>query len=378
MDDNKSKLNISLLLDSKGNNKILWENFLKEIMSGNKNLNFNIISKLNQCLIEKENLELAVDIIDFIVDYGKENLVKEIASELFLNNFIHILSVNYKSDKKIQELVLYLVKKWANKYKGNEALKNFNSNYDYLAQKRLYENFDDNKEYETYLKYITTNEISEITNKNFIINLYSGKTIFENPFAEETVVKDNKENLNGEKRKNLFENEDAPPSFGEMINSNFNLISDNHKNSEILRSKTNMLNIHAQNNNYNNSSLKENIMKKEGKNKENQNLYIPPKENENNGNINKQENLNKNNYYKTPSGNLYKNNKSQIPNMNNNNLINRNNMLQNNNNKNQIDYKRGNIFQINNYNNINNNQQFNNSNNPNNQINYENNNQTNY
>ena len=228
MANNTSKLNISKLLDSKGNNKILWVNLLKEIISGDNSLNYNIVSKLNQCLIDNENLELVIDIIDFIVDYGADNLVESIASKDFLKNFNRILSVNYKSDKETKKLVLFLIKKWANKCKEKEAFQNFKENENLMIKKGMFTNFDDRKKYETYLKYITSDEINEKIN-NFSINLNSEETVLKNPFID-TIVEAKPKNVNINITETHKMNEEAPPCLGEAKNSNHNQFPDNINN----------------------------------------------------------------------------------------------------------------------------------------------------
>ena len=305
MENNKNKLNISKLLDSKGNDKLLWLYVLKDIISGDDNLNYNIVSKLNQCLIDNENLELAIDIIDFIVDHGADNLIKSIASVVFLKNFNHILSTKYKADRETQKLVIFLIKKWEDKYKGKEALKNFEYNYDYMLKNGLYNFFDNNIKYDTYLKYITIKEIEMA--KKVSINLNSEKTVFNNPFSDEKIVTDKSENINHEERENIFKNEDAPPSFGEVSNSTYNLLPEelnqnldnNTENPPFKHKSSNDIinidkpNINAQNNNAKSIPIKANDTENTDKNKENHKIYKSPdiyeniKENNNKNNNNK-------------------------------------------------------------------------------------------
>ena len=306
MENNKNKLNILKLLDSKGDDKLLWLQVLKDIISGDDNLNYNIVSKLNQCLIENQNLELAIDIIDFIVDHGSDNLIKSIASEDFLKNLYHILSKKYKADRETQKLVVFLIKKWADKYKGKEALKNFEYIYDYMHKNGLYKFYDNSIKFETYLKYITINEIEMI--KKLTNNLNSEKTVFNDPFKDEKIVKDKSENINHEERENIFVNEDAPPSFGEISNSTYsqppeelkqNLDLDKDTENPPFKHKSSndainvdKPNINVQNNIVKSIPIKANDTENADKNKDNIKIYKSPNINEN---IKENNNENKNN-----------------------------------------------------------------------------------
>ena len=409
MEINENKLNILKLLDSKGDDKLLWLQVLKDIISGDDNLNYNIVSKLNQCLIENQNLELAIDIIDFIVDHGSDNLIKSIASEDFLKNLYHILSKKYKADRETQKLVVFLIKKWADKYKGKEALKNFEYIYDYMHKNGLYKFYDNSIKFETYLKYITINEIEMI--KKLTINLNSEKTVFNDPFKDEKIVKDKSENINHEERENIFVNEDAPPSFGEISNSIYSQLPEELKQNLDLdkdtenppfkhKSSNDAINVDKPNINVQNNIVKSIPIKaldteNADKNKENIKIYKSPNINENikeNNNENKNnkklpdinkdikekndkvekiyrspdisqnKNLNENNF-NAPNNEGKNNNKNEMAeninkNMNNINLMNNNINFQNNNN--EINNNAGNrdFNQMNNYNN---NYQYNNN-----------------
>ena len=386
MENNNNKLNISKLLDSKGNDKLLWLQVLKDIISGDDNLNYNIVSKLNQCLIDNENLELAIDIIDFIVDHGACNLIESIASVVFLKNFNRILSTKYKTDRETQKLVVFLIKKWADKYKGKEALKNFKYNYDYMFKNGMYNFFDNNKKFETYLKYITIKEIEMI--KKININLNSEKTVFNDPFIDEKIEKDKSENINHEERENIFVNEDAPPSFGEVSNSTYSLLPEelnqnldnDTKNPPIKHKSSNDAinidkpNINVQNNIAKNIPIKANDTENTDKNKENINIYKSPDINENIKENNNENNNNKNiKIYKSPDINKdikEKNDKVEkiyrSPDISQNKKLNENNFNApnnegNNNNKNEMGENNNN--NMNNINLINNNINFRNNNN---------------
>ena len=423
MEKYTSKLNISKLLDSKGNNKILWVNLLKDIISGDNNLNYNMVSKLNQCLIDNENLELAIDIIDFIVDYGADSLIESIATKDFLKNFNHILSVNYKSDKETKKLVLFLIKKWANKYKEKEAFHNFKENENLMIKKGMFTNFDERKKYETYLKYITSDEINEKIN-NFSINLNSEETVLKNPFID-TIVEAKPKNVNINIAETLTMNEEAPPCLGvaknsyhyqlpDNINNTFNSNNEYYnetnigvvdinmkKNNNIENQYNNKQSFKILNLNYFQNPKKESINNSNNEIKNNINDIIDNinlinnnntiKSNENNdsklngvdNNImaqNKKNNnsdiISHNKYIKINNNIMAQNNDKNININNNNNL--KNHRINNNNNISNHLKDNKNNFYYNEKNHQNDNNQINNQNNQTKKINRENYNQTNY
>ena len=74
--------NILNIFNTKGKHKNSWELFIYDINSNNENINRNIISKLYNCIWENQDLELALVIIDFIIEYGSDSLINEIASDI--------------------------------------------------------------------------------------------------------------------------------------------------------------------------------------------------------------------------------------------------------------------------------------------------------
>ena len=73
--NNKSK-NISIIISSNGNNKEAWKNLLNNIISNDSNINNDIISNIYQFLIEKTYIEINLDILDFIVQYGSLSMIE--------------------------------------------------------------------------------------------------------------------------------------------------------------------------------------------------------------------------------------------------------------------------------------------------------------
>ena len=119
---NMSEL-IELIFKDKENNVNLWES-LNYILQNNKEEinNFcNIIkSKINSK--DKSNILLALNILDFAVDFGHELLWQKIDSNDFLSCIINIIKKN--QDPDLQSVCLYLINKLAEKFKAFPSLQN--------------------------------------------------------------------------------------------------------------------------------------------------------------------------------------------------------------------------------------------------------------
>jgi len=181
MENEKRVIIVNEILKSKGENIDFWKYFYMEINHNAKNSNYNIISILNSNLIFNENVDLTLDIIDFIFDYGSEDIISHITSD-FLNNITNLMTSNYKTEKNILEKILFLIKKWGTECQNKEIFSNFRNIYEKLKEKKIefpsIEFFLD-----TYLKYITLDDINEAKKeydkfKNFNKIFNSNKTTF--------------------------------------------------------------------------------------------------------------------------------------------------------------------------------------------------------
>ena len=226
--------NILNIFNTKGKHKNSWELFIYDINSNNENINRNIISKLYNCIWENQDLELALVIIDFIIEYGSDSLINEIASDFFLHNYIYILSPKYECNQENKKLAIVLLKKWSDKKKD---FINFEKYYNRLVI--------DMKQSETiifppsicnikiYLKYISEDEINEFYNnfKNDINIPKREKTVYQNPFLENIENKNNNKIDNIHDKKNYFNyinQSEAPPQLLQNIINN--QINDNNMN----------------------------------------------------------------------------------------------------------------------------------------------------
>ena len=146
---------IPRIYNSNGINQDEWIKLLYQIRSGDLEKYKDIFLELKKSLIDKNNIELTIDLIDLIIDYGEEQIIKQIANEEFLSNFIELLRENNNLPIHIQKKIVYLVKKWA--FKSDEY-PIFKEKYEFLKSKKII--FPSNNfNIQTYNKYISNDEL---------------------------------------------------------------------------------------------------------------------------------------------------------------------------------------------------------------------------
>ena len=64
--------------------------------------------------LNKDVQLLALDFLDYSIDDGKMPLWTQVGSKDFLQSLVNIYKT--RNDEEVQEKILYLIKKWANKY----------------------------------------------------------------------------------------------------------------------------------------------------------------------------------------------------------------------------------------------------------------------
>ena len=351
---NKSK-NISIIISSDGNNKEAWENLLNNIISNDSNINNDIISNIYQFLIEKTKIEINLDILDFIVQYGSSSIIELFINKNLSKQILELLKNNSKSSVNVQKKIIFLIQKWAKKYEKEKEQINsvFINNYKSLKKAGIM--FPpDNFKMTTYEKYISDEEAQNI------INEVKNENKFANPFLSEMI----ETNIKGEKK--IFTNESCLKKKLDIDNEENPYNQDNKINNNI---KNNNIGLNEQKSRYPKfpSQFKNDIMNNLGKNnntrKNNNNNsknqfpnYNNSCNNNMNSNFNKINNNNNNNYNRNNNYNNYTNNYNN--NINYNNSNNNNNF----NNINSLNYNRSNTnYYYNNNKIINNNKNFNNN-----------------
>lgn len=94
---------------------------------------------------------LALDFLDYSIDDGKMPLWTQVGSKDFLQSLVNIYKT--RNDEDVQEKILYLIKKWANKFqKYNTIIPNFTNIYNNLKDNDVSFPRDVESTYEKYLQ----------------------------------------------------------------------------------------------------------------------------------------------------------------------------------------------------------------------------------
>ena len=351
MEENASNnsSNITIILSSNGNDKEAWENLLCDINSDETNISNDVIAILNKNLKDKTNVEITLDILDFLVNYGTPNIVELIAKKEFLKCILDLLKNSSKSSVNVQKKIIFLTQKWANKYENEKNLNVscFIENYNSLKKGGIIfppQTF----KLETYSKYISDEEaqcsqikasaIKKIKDDNKkSIKESTTQSRFANPFLSEA------EELTELANKKIYNNESS-------YNSNMKINNDENEENPYSENNNNINNINNDNNINNGNKINND-------NKEDNDIDINDKENNINIEINLNNENNKDNENNIDNINNEKNINENEQNINNDNNTNNENNL--NNNKN-IDINNDQNEPINN--NINQNEKLNNIN----------------
>ena len=371
MEENKNDpvSNLSTIFSSNGENKEAWSDLLCNVISGDTKKIQEITSFLKQNLINKEKVNLTLDVIDFLLNYGSTEIIEQIAQKDFLSCIIALLKNKAKSGVEIQKKIIFLTQKWHQKFEKeeNQNLKGFADNYNSLKNGgvifppstykiQTYNNYISEEESQNSL--IKANAIKKLSKESEEIKKTMNAN-FANPFSSENSVNATNNNVC------LDSDEEIPKKEEDVDEENPYLQKNEKENQSNNNLKSDNINNNDNNNNYINLT--------NNKNDNNINNYtFNDKENNNLPNFSEQKN----------QESKYPNYPSQMSNLKNNNNF-------NNNNQNDNPYKvRSKTMNIpnnqfsnltNNYNNNNfnqnniNNNNYNNNNFPNNNNNYQNN-----
>ena len=359
--ENTSLLNLLKIFSSNGEDKEAWSELLCNIITSNMKFIQETISFLKQNLINKEKVELTLDIIDFLVCYGSQEVIEQISQKDFLACILVLLKNKSKSKVEVQKKIIFLTQKWHQKFENeqNNNLKGFADNYNSLKNGgiifpppsfkiKTYDNYISEDESQTTV--MKANTIKKLTKETEEVR---NSLKMENPFADNVnninnnIFEENENNINNIKKDEDSDEENPYLQNNEDENNNIN--NNNHNN---FNNNNNI-------NNYNNNNEDNNLPKLNEIYTQKSNYPNYPAQ------MNNFANDNNKNYVNNNQNNNQYANRSKSMNTQNNNFSNNNfNNFNNNNNFNMN----------NNYNNF----QNNNNNFPNNNINYNNNNTNNF
>ena len=180
---------------SEGKNKNSWELFFKDI--NNDNYKEKIVMLLENIMKNYPKNGITIDIIDFIMDFGNQNIINLTAQKQFQDTFINLLKSEINAGLENQKKVIYLTQKWAKKFNGNQNLSIFLDNYNLLKKNGIIfppGNYIMN----TYDKFINKNEI-----ENYKKNQNQNESNTVNEFS---IFKQNNDEINNTKNNNINNN----------------------------------------------------------------------------------------------------------------------------------------------------------------------------
>ena len=127
----------------------------------------DIIFYFNEKIKNEPSNPLNLDIIDFLIDFGPINLIREISKIEFMDNVFNLLKNASGSGLEVQKKGIYLTKKWKEKSDEyqNENLEGFVHNFTELTNLGISLPPPGFKLL-TYEQYISQNEINNMLNSN--------------------------------------------------------------------------------------------------------------------------------------------------------------------------------------------------------------------
>ena len=281
--------NISEILSSDGESKESWNDLLCNIISGNTKTIQETVFYLKQKLITKEKVDLILDIFDFLLNFGSQEIIEQIASKDFLNTILSLLKNKSKSGVNIKKKIIYLTQKWHQKFEKeeNQGLKGFSDNYNLLKKGGII--FPpQNYQIQTYNNYISEEEAqNSLMKANAIKKLTKESEEFKKSMNYANPFSNGDEDFSNNQENNNFLGENTTTVVNNNNNININNLTNNPDNINDINEKDN------------NNEINEKEKEKEEIDDEN-----PYKQN-NDNNIN---NINNNNSDEKESFSLFENN----------------------------------------------------------------------
>ena len=267
---------LNKLYESNGRDKQIWLDLLSILNTSNSSESdsYNdIINFFNEKIKNEPSNPLTLDIIDFLIDFGPINLIREISKIEFMNNVFNLLKNNSGSGLEVQRKGIYLTKKWSEKKNEfpNETFEGFMNNYDELNNSGISPPPPGFK-LETYEQYITQSDINNMMNAN-MRPIQNPNNNLNNNFDN---INDINNNFNGKgfnNNNNIMTNEN--PNIDAIFNKTESEIN-SHSIDDNMNSNNNM------NNNINNMKNSNNMLglNNEGNNNQNEENNFKKYENE--------------------------------------------------------------------------------------------------
>ena len=244
-----------------------WKKLLFTL--NNNSLYQDLIQYFRQRIINEPSNILTLDILDFLIDYGPINLLRELSKIDLMIHIFNLLKKSSGSSLEVQKKGIFLIKKWfeiANNY-SNENLEGFIRNYHELNNKGISFPPPDYK-LDTYEQYISKDEINNLL---------------------QNINKDNN-NLNNNINNNQdFNNRNFKKCNNQIIPLEKEYNNDNNYNDIPLSDMPKLNNFQNQPNYEKNKNFNNNF--------DNQNYFYNEKNNNDYNNNSKLKNFSKDNYF---------------------------------------------------------------------------------
>ena len=209
---------LNLIFEQKGANSQVWES-LKNVLQNQSNeiepFCFLIKNRINSG--NNADILLALNILDYAVDYGRLLLWETIDKKNFLESIINILKS--KPDIKLHNTSLYLIQKWSLKFKNYPSIRNCKNAYNALKNTISFPINISN----SYLNYISQNNLMNNNINNNMNNNINNNFTFGNS-------NNNNMNNNNNNIMNMNFNNN-------MNNINYDLNNINNINNKIINNK---------------------------------------------------------------------------------------------------------------------------------------------
>ena len=247
---------LNQIYSTNGKDKNSW----KELIFSLNNFNFNpsYIHYFNQRIINEPSNLLTLDILDFLIDFGPIQLLRELSKIDLMINVFNLLKKSSGSGPEVQKKGIYLTKKWfeiAKNHKG-ENFEGFIRNYQELKNKGI--SFPPpGYKLNTYEQYISIYEINKLfsnynPNKNKFLDINNSNENFlnyNNHNLDKNINNNNFEINNSEitpfeQESKYNKNDDIPSNSMPQLNN-----YENHSNFKKVNIYKNNMNLHSSNNN---------------------------------------------------------------------------------------------------------------------------------
>ena len=186
---------IKQILEIGGNDPKLWRKLLQELLMGSEQSVF--VNAIKLSILSNPNNELALDILDYIVDNNINSVISLLAKKEFLDDFLRLLRTDIGAPIDVQKKVLYLLQKWAVRYKPNESgisvFPMFNEQYEFLkTQGIFFPPVGDDSVVPTYHRFFKEEEqpVNELFPKSIIVSEPFPKNPNNDTFPNSTIVTD--------------------------------------------------------------------------------------------------------------------------------------------------------------------------------------------